>query len=147
MIDFNDDGDTSVATRPTNPDQRREEIRAALLDRLESVLVTLFPAGKVRDKGEQIETIDLRGQTDLADYMVVASGTSTRHVGAMAEKIQERLKTLGYGDVRAEGLGDCNWVVVDAVDVVVHIFRPEVREYYNIEKMWRSGPADEVKIH
>lgn len=99
------------------------------------------------DKAEQIETIDLKGQTDIADYMIVASGTSTRHVGALAEKIQERLKARGYGDVRAEGLADCNWVVVDAGDVVVHIFRPEVREYYNIEKMWRNGPNTQAKLH
>lgn len=99
------------------------------------------------DKAEQIETIDLKGQTDYADYMIVASGTSSRHVGALAEKIQERLKARGYGEVRMEGMTDCNWVVVDAGDVVVHIFRPEVRAYYNIEKMWRNTPLSGVNIH
>lgn len=116
-------------------------------DRSPETLKSIIEQSLDGDKAEQIESIDLRGQTDLADYMIVASGTSTRHVGALAEKIQERLKARGYGDIRAEGLSDCNWVVVDAGDVIVHIFRPEVREYYNIEKMWRNGPAEEAKVH
>lgn len=116
-------------------------------DRSPETLKSIIEQSLDADKAEQIETIDLRGQTDFADFMIVASGTSTRHVGALAEKIQERLKARGYSDIRAEGLVDCNWVVVDAGDVVVHIFRPEVREYYNIEKMWRNGPSNEAKIH
>lgn len=116
-------------------------------DRSPETLKSLIEQSLDADKAEQIQTIDLKGQTDIADYMIVASGTSTRHVGALAEKIQERLKARGYGDVRAEGLTDCNWVVVDAGDVIVHIFRPEVREYYNIEKMWSSGLAEEFKVH
>ena len=134
--------------------RQQQEARAILnivghtsTDRSPESLKSIIEQSLDGDKAEQIESIDLRGHTDLADYMIVASGTSTRHVGALAEKIQERLKARGYGDVRAEGLGDCNWVVVDAGDVVVHIFRPEVREYYNIEKMWRNGPTEEAKVH
>lgn len=92
------------------------------------------------DKAEDIETIDLRGQTAIADYMIVASGRSSRQVGALAEKLQDRLKAMGYKDVRIEGREQCNWVIVDAGDVVIHLFRPEVREFYNIEKMWRAFP-------
>jgi ribosome-associated protein len=88
------------------------------------------------DKALDIECIDLRGQSALADFMVIASGTSTRHISALAEKLSERLKALGITDVRAEGLQTSDWVVLDAGDVIVHLFRPEVRTYYNLEKMW-----------
>lgn len=90
------------------------------------------------DKAEDIVAINLQGQSALADYMVVASGRSSRQVGALADKLQERLKSLGYKDVRMEGKEQCNWVIVDAGDIIVHLFKPEVREFYNIEKMWQS---------
>ncbi len=90
------------------------------------------------DKASNIETIDLRGQTAIADYMVVATGTSTRQVAALAEKLEQRLKAMGMNHIRTEGKELANWVIVDAGDVIVHIFRPEVRDYYNIEKMWRA---------
>lgn len=92
------------------------------------------------DKAEDIVTIDLKGQTPISDYMIVASGTSSRQVGALAEKLQERLKGLGLDDIRIEGKDQCNWVIVDAGDVIIHLFRPEVREFYNIEKMWQPHP-------
>ncbi len=88
------------------------------------------------DKAIDIQVIDLRGQSALADYIVVASGTSSRHITSMAEKLRERLAARGTKDVRTEGMGQANWVVFDAGDVIVHLFRPEVREFYNIEKMW-----------
>lgn len=91
------------------------------------------------DKALDIELIDLRGQTSLADYMIVASGTSTRHISALAEKLDDRLRALGIKDVHMEGLRTSDWVVVDAGDVIVHLFRPEVRSFYGIEKMWRSA--------
>lgn len=90
------------------------------------------------DKALDIESIDLRGQTALADYLVIASGTSSRHVGAMAEKLAERLKTAGLSDIYVEGLKNSDWVIVDAGDVIIHLFRPEVRSFYNLEKMWHS---------
>ncbi len=92
------------------------------------------------DKAEDVRTIDLRGQTPLADYMIVATGTSSRQVGALADKLSQRLKALGLKDIYIEGKEQCNWVIVDAGDIVVHLFRPEVREYYNIEKMWQPHP-------
>ncbi len=88
------------------------------------------------DKAQDIQVIDLSGHSALADYIIVASGTSSRHITAMAEKLCERLATRGTKDVRTEGMAQANWVVVDAGDVIVHLFRPEVREFYNIEKMW-----------
>jgi ribosome-associated protein len=88
------------------------------------------------DKAESIVVIDLAGKTDIADYMVIASGRAQRHVGAIAEHLLERLKGLGAPVAGVEGLARCDWVLIDAGDVVVHVFRPEVRRFYNLEKMW-----------
>ena len=87
-------------------------------------------------KAEDIVTIPLDGKSSIADYMVIASGRSDRHVGAIAQQIQSKLKDLGLGRVRVEGLESCDWVLVDTGDIMVHVFRPEVREFYNLEKMW-----------
>jgi ribosome-associated protein len=88
------------------------------------------------DKAVDIQVIDLSGQSALADYIIVASGTSSRHITSMAEKLCERLSVRGSKGVRTEGMAQANWVVVDTGDVIIHLFRPEVREFYNIEKMW-----------
>lgn len=88
------------------------------------------------DKGVDIQVIDLDGHSALADYIVVASGTSSRHIVSMAEKLSERLTARGTKGIRTEGMAQANWVVVDTGDIIVHLFRPEVREFYNIEKMW-----------
>lgn len=74
----------------------------------------------------------------MADYIVIATGTSSRHVAALAKKLQERIKGAGYQDVHIEGQDQCNWVVLDAGDVIVHLFRPEVRDFYKIETMWQQ---------
>jgi ribosome-associated protein len=87
-------------------------------------------------KAEDVVEIDLVGKTSIADVMMVASGRSHRHVGAIAERVLEVLKSRGFGPVRVEGLPACDWVLIDAGDVIVHIFRPEVRGFYNLEKMW-----------
>lgn len=88
------------------------------------------------DKAVDVVVIDLRNKSSIADYMVIASGRSSRQVGAMAEHLRARLKTAGVPDVGVEGerLGD--WVLVDGGDVIVHLFRPEIRSFYNLEKMW-----------
>jgi ribosome-associated protein len=93
------------------------------------------------DKGQNIEVIDLRGQSALADFIVVVSGTSSRQILSMAEKLTERLEARGHKGIRMEGAGQANWVVLDAGDIIVHLFRPEVREFYDIEKMWSVPPA------
>lgn len=95
------------------------------------------------DKAEDIVAIDLSGKTPMADYMVVASGRSTRHVASSADHLMRRLKEKGYGLARVEGLPQGDWVLIDAGDIVVHIFRPEVREFYRLEKMWAADiPTD-----
>jgi ribosome-associated protein len=87
-------------------------------------------------KAENIVTIDLHGKSSIADYFVIVSGTSQRHVGSMAELLREELKKNGIKNIHIEGLPQADWVLVDAGDVIVHIFRPEVRSFYNLEKMW-----------
>lgn len=87
------------------------------------------------DKAEEILSIPLAGKTAIADYMVIASGRSSRQVAAMAQHLQEKLRTPTR-PVRIEGLTQGDWVLIDAGDVIVHLFRPEVRSFYNLEKMW-----------
>lgn len=93
------------------------------------------------DKAEEIVTIDLRGRSSVADVMVVATGRSGRQVGAMADHLLERLKASGIPAV-AEGMGQGDWVLIDAGDVIVHLFRPEVREFYDLESMWDGRDDD-----
>lgn len=81
-------------------------------------------------------TIDIKGKSALGDYMVVVSGRSHRHVAAMSEQLLKEMKTRGFGPVKVEGQQAADWVLIDTGDVIVHIFRPEVREFYGIEKMW-----------
>jgi len=88
------------------------------------------------DKAEDIVLIDLKGKSPMADSMIVASGRSHRHVGALADHVLRALKDAGFGRARVEGLPHCDWVLIDAGDLVVHLFRPEVRTFYNIEKIW-----------
>ncbi|WP_411837844.1 ribosome silencing factor [Paracoccus sp. ME4] len=92
------------------------------------------------DKAEEIVSIDLRGRTAIADHMVIASGRSSRQVGAIAEKLAERVKQVTGRSPRIEGKDAGDWVLIDTDDVIVHVFRPEVREFYQLEKMWL--PAD-----
>jgi ribosome-associated protein len=88
------------------------------------------------DKAQDVVFIDLKGKSAVADGLVVASGRSHRHVGAMADHLLRALKDEGYGRARVEGLPHCDWVLIDTGDVIIHLFRPEVRSFYNIEKIW-----------
>lgn len=97
-----------------------------------------------QDQAQDMVTIPLAGKSSIADHMVIASGRSTRQVAAMAQKMAERLKKEGHGPVRLEGLPAADWVLIDAGDVVVHLFRPEVRSFYNLERMWAFGDAPPV---
>jgi ribosome-associated protein len=90
-------------------------------------------------KAEDITTIDLTGKTSIGDYMVVASGRSQRHVGAVADNVVDEIEKAGVQRVRVEGMKQSDWVLIDAGDVIVHVFRPEVRGFYNLEKMWSGG--------
>jgi len=103
-----------------------EEILQLVLTRLDDM------------KAEDILTIDLRNKSSIGDYMVVSSGRSQRHVGSVADRVLEDLRDAGVA-ARSEGVPHCDWVLIDAGDVIVHVFRPEVRAFYNLEKMWTAN--------
>lgn len=114
------------------PTATSERLLAAVLKSLED------------DKGEDIVQINLRGKSEMGDYMVIASGRSTRQVTAMAEKLADRIKQ-DFGIIsKTEGKDTGDWVLIDTGDIIVHIFRPEVREFYQLEKMWQPGTATAV---
>jgi ribosome-associated protein len=95
------------------------------------------------DKAEQIAIIDLKGKTSFADMMIIADGRSNRHVSSMADSLSKTLKEHGIDYLSVEGLESCDWVLIDAGDIVVHLFKPGVREIYNLEKMWAVAIPDQ----
>ena len=123
-----------VGPRPNNPEaavgeHRSEEVLALVLKSVDD------------DKAEDIVEIDLRGRSDVADYMVICSGRSSRQVAAISEKLADRIKEAFRLTVKMEGKETGDWVLIDTGDVIVHVFRPEVREFYQLEKMWLPGSA------
>jgi ribosome-associated protein len=118
---------------PTNPAEQ------TLLSR---ILISLDD-----DKAEHVVTIDMDGRSSLADAIVIASGRSARHVSSIAEHLARRLKEAGYGTRPVGGLAGGDWVVVDAGDVIVHVFRPEVRTYYDLEGMWSVDEPTRAAAH
>lgn len=108
-------------------------------DAASKALLTLVLASLEDDKAEDIVTIDLAGKSEMADHMIVCSGRSSRQVSAISEKLADRIKQETGRFSKLEGRGQGDWVLVDAGDVIVHVFRPEVREFYQLEKMWQSG--------
>ena len=98
-------------------------------------------------KAEDIVAIDIAGKSALGDYMVVASGRSSRHVASICDRLISELKDAGFGNPRVEGLAAGDWVLIDAGDVIIHVFRPEIREFYNIEKMWQTPEIEDGKLH
>ena len=96
------------------------------------------------DQAQDVVSIPLEGKSSIADHMVIASGRSTRQVAAIATHLAERLKKEGHGSPRIEGLPAADWVLIDAGDVGVHLFRPEVRSFYNLERMWGFGDEGAV---
>ncbi|WP_375572614.1 ribosome silencing factor [Ahrensia marina] len=107
---------------------------ASILSTVQSVLED--------SKAEDIITIDLDGKSALADTMIIASGRSHRHVSAVADHVQRALKEAGHGSPRVEGLPHADWVLIDTGDVILHLFRPEVRSFYNMEKLWDDSFAE-----
>lgn len=105
---------------------------------LETVLKSLDDS-----KAEEVIHIDIEGKSPVADYMVVSNGRSHRHVNAVADRLLRDLKDAGYGSPKVEGMPACDWVLVDTGDVIVHIFRPEVRDFYSLEKMWQAIATDD----
>ncbi|WP_182086116.1 ribosome silencing factor [Aureimonas sp. ME7] len=98
-------------------------------------------------KAEEVVSIDLRTRSALADHMVIASGRSHRHVSAVADHLLRDLKEAGFGNAKVEGLQNGDWVLIDTGDIIVHIFRPEVRSFYNIEKMWSLSESKDSTVH
>ena len=122
---------------PKKPVAKKAKARpAAQTDLLKRVIASLED-----DKAENIVTIDLSGRSSLCDAAVVASGRSSRHVASIADHLARRLKEHGYGTRPVNGAAQGDWVLVDAGDVIVHVFRPEVRDYYDLEGMWNVGKA------
>jgi ribosome-associated protein len=123
------------APEPSSPDLSAGDA-ASRIAALEQMLLARLDD----DKAQDVVFIDLKGKSPVADGMIVASGRSHRHVGAMADHLLRALKEQGYGKCRVEGLPHCDWVLIDTGDVIIHLFRPEVRQFYNIEKIWSVEP-------
>ena len=133
---------TTFAEAETSADDRASMMMAQPQPDSEELLARILTSLE-DDKAEDVVQIDLRGKTAMGDYMVIASGRSTRQVSAMAEKLIDRLKHDFGRLARIEGQDTGDWVLIDTGDVIVHIFRPEVREFYQLEKMWMpSGAAN-----
>ncbi len=137
--------DEDVAGHVSSPDAR--SLAAAALPDVETLSGLVFKSLD-ESKAEDIVTLDVREKSSIADVMIVASGRSNRHVGAIADRLLEELAGIGAHPLGVSGLPHCDWVLVDLGDVLVHLFRPEVRGFYNLEKMWSAetpvpgkGPA------
>lgn len=126
-----------------NPSRTGKPPRSSKLSTSDETLLSRIQASLDADKAEDIVTIDLEGRSSVADALVIASGRSARHVSAMAENLARKLKDAGYGTRPIDGVAQGDWVLVDAGDVIVHIFRPEVRSFYNLEKLWSDHAPDE----
>jgi ribosome-associated protein len=96
------------------------------------------------NKAEDVVSIDLAGKSSVADYLLIATGRSARHVSAIADYILRAAKAAGMGQLETEGLSSNDWILIDAVDVIVHVFRAEVRDYYNLEKIWSVSLSREM---
>lgn len=126
-----------MAAQPTNTvDTAAAAMASPQKPLIDVILETLDDA-----KAEETVAVDITGKSSLADHMVVTSGRSQRHVGAVADQVIVAMRDNGYGKPRVEGMPNADWVLVDAGDVILHIFRPEVREFYSIEKMWQADFA------
>ena len=102
----------------------------------------MITAALEQGQAENVIIIDLAGKTTIADHMVIATGQPQRHVGALAENLIRKIKEAGFGTPGVEGRAQCDWVLLDAGDVIVQLFRPEIRSFYNLEKMWSSPPKE-----
>ncbi len=134
---------SNAAPGSTNQSQpnRAASGRAASPDSLADTLLELVLESLDDDQAIDVLPIALAGKSSLGDHMVIASGRSTRHVAAMAQKLAEKVKKAGH-EARIEGLPNADWVLIDTGDVIVHLFRPEVRSFYNLERMWSFDTMD-----
>ncbi|MFT7105720.1 MAG: ribosome-associated protein [Yoonia sp.] len=139
-----EDNELSLSTLAEESAKVGAHTMSALKSATSETLLAAVLKSLDEDKGEDIVQINLRGKSEIGDYMVIASGRSTRQVAAMAEKLSERIKHE-FGIVsKIEGKDTGDWVLIDTGDIIVHIFRPEVREFYQLEKMWQPGSAAAV---
>ncbi|MFD2238632.1 ribosome silencing factor [Aureimonas populi] len=129
----------AVFDTPSEAPAGERSVGASAIDRVLSSLED--------SKAEDVVAIDLIGKSALADNMVIASGRSHRHVSAVADHLLRDLKEAGFGSAKVEGLQNGDWVLIDTGDIIVHIFRPEVRSFYNIEKMWSLGDKSDATVH
>lgn len=132
----------SKGTAPRSLPRSKERGADAAARALQAILGSLEDS-----KGEDIVTIDIAGKSALGDYMVVVSGRSSRHVSAIADHLITDIKEEGFGNPRVEGLETGDWVLIDTGDIIVHVFRPEIREFYNIEKMWAAPDMEDSRLH
>ena len=128
----------TLAVVPKSPERGADAAARAL----HAVLTSLEDS-----KAEDIVTIDIAGKSALGDFMVVVSGRSSRHVMAIADHLMTDLKDEGHGNARVEGLETGDWVLIDGGDIIIHVFRPEIREFYNIEKMWAAPDMEDGTLH
>jgi ribosome-associated protein len=131
-------GTTRKGASKGKPSSKHAQIENVSDPLLSLVLETLDEA-----KALDVTSIDLAGKSSIADHMVVSTGRSNRHVGAIADQLAKKLKKETEFGAKVEGLSNCDWVLIDGGDVIVHVFRPEVREFYNLEKMWTADRPDE----
>lgn len=124
------------------PTQRPDAAQTSVTLEDSSALAGLITETLEDDKAEELVVIDLDGKSSVADHMIIASGRSGRHVSALADHVLRKLKDIGAGRARVEGLPNADWVLIDAGDVVVHLFRPEVREFYNLERIWGADASN-----
>ena len=137
------EGKRSLSTKVLSRAPRRrvpEPVSKVRLDAEETLRLVLARLDDM--KAEDTVTIDLNGKSSIADTMVVTTGRSNRHVGSLADSVLKGLHAAGMHDVRVEGMPHCDWVLIDAGDVIVHVFRPEVRTFYNLEKMWAAAGSE-----
>ena len=139
------DGDTQIDPAKSGAAYAEQVLQGLSPEQRAKKTLELIQCELDDNKAEDIVSIDLSGKSDIADTMIIASGRSQRHVGAMADKILRRLKEAGHGRVKAEGMPACDWVLLDAEDVIVHLFRPEVREFYNLERIWSEAAHAPIK--
>ena len=134
-----------IAQSAQDADQASDDLRhdGIPVDELEKIVLAKLDD----DKAEDIVSIDLTDKSSVADKMIVASGRSHRHVGALADHLLRTLKDAGFGRARVEGMPHCDWVLIDAGDLIIHLFRPEVRQFYNIEKIWAADSAHRAEAN
>jgi ribosome-associated protein len=148
MVDCSNRKDKSLTTvhakgvAPAAYSGSPDRSSSAAAEALKLVLVSLEDS-----KAEDVISIDISGKSALGDYMVVVTGRSSRHVAAIADHLLDDLKSGGLGSPRIEGLETGDWVLIDAGDIIIHVFRPEIREFYNLEKMWAAPDMDEATRH